>query len=111
MRCHCALATGMWLAMAQETKDYNLLFLLFVPGLWLSTVYGGFHYVVDSFFGVFAGALAALLAHLLVSSWQKVMAVPTGVDSVRGIDSDGFSLTHAPLAEQGEPTLHDVNML
>jgi hypothetical protein len=47
---------------------YNWVFMTFVPGLWISTIYGGFHYAIDSIIGVGIGTLAALLCHYMVSS-------------------------------------------
>lgn len=66
---HCALATGIWLAMVWETGHYNMLFLLSVPGLWLSTIYGAFHYVVDSLIGILVGIVSAALGRMLVHLW------------------------------------------
>jgi membrane-associated phospholipid phosphatase len=48
---------------------YNWIFLAYVPGLWLSTIYGGFHYAIDSILGVGIGTFAALFCHYMVPPW------------------------------------------
>lgn len=52
--------------MLESGGHYNWLFLAYVPGLWVSTIYGGFHYAIDSILGVGIGTFAALFCHYMV---------------------------------------------
>lgn len=67
---HCATGAAIWFSFVLESGGhYNWVFMTFVPGLWISTIYGGFHYAIDSIIGVGIGTLAALLCHYMVPRW------------------------------------------
>ena len=61
--------------MLESGGHYNWVFMTFVPGLWISTIYGGFHYAIDSIIGVGIGTLAALLCHYMVSSLSLFLSL------------------------------------
>ncbi|HSQ36024.1 MAG TPA: phosphatase PAP2 family protein [Candidatus Binatia bacterium] len=74
---HCAIATVMWL-MAYRYR--RLAFWLLAPVilcLYISTIYGRYHYVTDSLLGIAAGLLVIGVAPLLLRGWNR-LARPCG---------------------------------
>jgi membrane-associated phospholipid phosphatase len=70
---HCAIGTVMWV-MAYRYR--RLQFWLWAPViicLYLSTVYGRYHYVTDSVIGIVTGILVILLAPFLVRGWNRLV--------------------------------------
>lgn len=59
---HTAVAVCVWLAAWQLYRPVFWALVLVVPGLALGTVYGGFHYAVDTVAGIIVGVAAALVA-------------------------------------------------
>lgn len=58
---HCAVATMMWYMSLKYTKRGFLVLAPVILSLYVSTVYGRFHYVADAVIGI-AAALAVILA-------------------------------------------------
>jgi membrane-associated phospholipid phosphatase len=70
---HCAIGTVMW-AMAYRYR--RLAFWLLAPViicLFISTVYGRYHYVSDSVLGIVTGLLVIGLAPFLVRGWNRLV--------------------------------------
>lgn len=55
---HVAISTGIWLVCRRRDRRLAALLFFFVPGLYVATVYGRFHYALD----VVAGWAVALVA-------------------------------------------------
>eukprot|EP00238_Polyblepharides_amylifera_P000186 CAMPEP_0196574020 /NCGR_PEP_ID=MMETSP1081-20130531/3814_1 /TAXON_ID=36882 /ORGANISM="Pyramimonas amylifera, Strain CCMP720" /LENGTH=407 /DNA_ID=CAMNT_0041891909 /DNA_START=179 /DNA_END=1402 /DNA_ORIENTATION=- len=66
---HCGVSTATWIAVALTSGDYKIPFLLVTPGLWLATIYGGFHYCIDSICGILIGAVLAIAALYITPLW------------------------------------------
>jgi membrane-associated phospholipid phosphatase len=59
---HTAVAVAIWLSALRLSRPLFLALTLVVPALALGTVYGGFHYAIDTVVGVFWGVACALAA-------------------------------------------------
>ncbi len=67
---HCAVATVMWL-MAWRYARREFYFLApVILSLYISTVYGWFHYVSDSIIGILTGLLVLAVGPALVRGWD-----------------------------------------
>jgi membrane-associated phospholipid phosphatase len=62
---HVAIAVAVWVAALRLDRRVFWGLALVVPGLALGTVYGGFHYLVDTLAGVAVGVASALLGRKL----------------------------------------------
>lgn len=58
---HTAIAVAVWVAALRLERRVFWALALVVPALAVGTVYGGFHYAVDTFAGVLVGLASALL--------------------------------------------------
>lgn len=58
---HTAVAVAVWLSSWRLARPLFWILALVVPGLAVGTVYGGFHYAVDTLVGAAIGSAAALL--------------------------------------------------
>ncbi len=75
---HCAIGTVFW-TMAYRYR--RLLFWLLAPViicLYISTVYGRYHYVSDSVVGIVTGLLVIASAPLLVRGWNRLLGRSAG---------------------------------
>ena len=69
---HTAVAFAVWLSAWRLARPLFWILALVVPGLAAGTVYGGFHYAVDTLAGAAIGSAAAFLApgaHGAIASW------------------------------------------
>ena len=57
---HTAVAVAVWISAMRLSRPVALLLTLIVPALALGTIYGGFHYVVDTIAGVLWGVACGL---------------------------------------------------
>eukprot|EP01134_Creolimax_fragrantissima_P001510 CFRG1510T1 len=60
---HCAITTAAWVSMIMYLPRVGLAYILVCPGLWVATVWCGFHYGIDSIVGIAVGALCTALAN------------------------------------------------
>jgi membrane-associated phospholipid phosphatase len=67
---HCAVATVMWFMARKYTKRGFLWLTPVILSLYVSTVYGRFHYVTDAVAGVVAAGLCLLAARALARGWE-----------------------------------------
>lgn len=67
---HAAAATVMWLMAWKHHRPTFWLLSPVILSLYVSTVYGRFHYVTDAALGIATGILAAVLAPPLLRSWE-----------------------------------------
>jgi membrane-associated phospholipid phosphatase len=75
---HCAVATVMWFMARKYTKRGFLWLAPIILSLYVSTVYGRFHYVSDSIAGVAAAGLCLLAARAIGKAWDGRRAVRPG---------------------------------
>ncbi len=75
---HCAVATVMWFMSLKYTRWGFWLLAPIMLSLYVSTVYGRFHYLSDSVIGVAAAALVLLVAPSLSGAWNRWAAKGTG---------------------------------
>ncbi len=69
---HTAVAFAVWLSAWRLARPLFWVLALVVPGLAVGTVYGGFHYAVDTLAGAAIGCAAAFLApgaHEAIAAW------------------------------------------
>ncbi|MBN2399933.1 MAG: phosphatase PAP2 family protein [Candidatus Aminicenantes bacterium] len=69
---HCAIATVMWLMAYRYRRLFFWLLTPVILGLYISTVYGRYHYVSDSVIGIATGLLVIGLAPFLVRGWNRL---------------------------------------
>lgn len=67
---HCANATVMWIMAYRYVRPVFWVLLPIVPSLYVSTVYGRYHYATDAAAGVAAAFLAVALAPALMKRWD-----------------------------------------
>ena len=67
---HCAVATVMWLTSLKYTRHGFLWLAPVILSLYVSTVYGRFHYVSDMAAGIAAGLVVILVAPALERAWN-----------------------------------------
>ncbi len=67
---HCAVATVMWFMSRKYTRHGFLWLAPIILSLYVSTVYGRFHYASDMIIGIAAGALVVLIAPAIGRAWD-----------------------------------------
>jgi membrane-associated phospholipid phosphatase len=67
---HCGAATIMWWCALRFSRPTFYALAPIVLSLYVSTVYGRFHYASDVLVGVAAAFLAMLLGNVLISAWN-----------------------------------------
>jgi membrane-associated phospholipid phosphatase len=75
---HCAVATVMWFMARKYTKRGFLWLAPVILSLYVSTVYGRFHYVSDAVAGIAAAGLCLLAAPAIRRAWDGRAAVRPG---------------------------------
>jgi len=70
---HCAIATVMWLMAYRYRRAAFWILAPVILCLYVSTVYGRYHYVTDSLTGIAAGFLVLGLAPLLLRGWNFLL--------------------------------------
>jgi hypothetical protein len=68
---HCAVATVMWFMARKYTKRGFLVLAPIMLSLYVSTVYGRFHYVSDAVIGIAAALLVILAAPAIEKAWES----------------------------------------
>jgi len=74
---HCAVATVMWFMSLKYTRRGFWLLAPVILSLYVSTVYGRFHYVSDSVIGIAVAVLVLLVAPSLARAWNRSAAKRT----------------------------------
>jgi membrane-associated phospholipid phosphatase len=69
---HCANATVMWIMTYRYLRPAFWMLIPIILSLYLSTVYGRYHYVTDAAAGVATGFLAVALAPALMKAWDGI---------------------------------------
>jgi len=67
---HCAVATVMWFTSLKYTRRGFLWLAPIMISLYISTVYGRFHYVSDMVLGIAAGIAVILIAPSIEKAWN-----------------------------------------
>ena len=67
---HCAVATVMWFMSRKYTRRGFLWLAPIMISLYISTVYGRFHYASDMIIGIAAGLLVVLVAPAIARAWD-----------------------------------------
>ncbi len=75
---HCAVATVMWFMSLKYTRRGFLWLAPIMISLYISTVYGRFHYVSDMVIGIAAGIAAILIGPLIEKAWNGPAAPAPG---------------------------------
>jgi membrane-associated phospholipid phosphatase len=75
---HAAAATVMWVMAWKYHRPTFWLLSPVILSLYVSTVYGRYHYLTDTIVGVATGGLAALLAPPLLRAWAAYRSRPSG---------------------------------
>ena len=75
---HCAVATVMWFMSRKYTRHGALWLAPVMLSLYVSTVYGRFHYLLDMVIGIAAGILVILVAPLIERAWEDRPALALG---------------------------------
>jgi membrane-associated phospholipid phosphatase len=75
---HCAVATVMWFMSLKYTRRGFWLLAPVILSLYVSTVYGRFHYLSDSVIGIAAAGLVLLAAPIIARVWDRGTAKTTG---------------------------------
>ena len=68
---HCAVATVMWFMSLKYTRWGFWLLAPVILSLYVSTVYGRFHYLSDSVIGIAAAVLVLLAAPAITGAWGR----------------------------------------
>jgi membrane-associated phospholipid phosphatase len=68
---HCAVATVMWFMSLKYTRRGFALLAPVILSLYVSTVYGRFHYLSDSVIGIAAAVLVLLAAPAITGAWGR----------------------------------------
>jgi len=76
---HCAVATVMWFMALKYTRRGFLWLAPIILSLYVSTVYGRFHYVSDAVAGIAAAGLCLLAAPAIGRAWEGRRAARPGV--------------------------------
>lgn len=69
---HCAVATVMWFMSLKYTRRGFWLLAPVILSLYVSTVYGRFHYLSDSVIGIAAAVLVLLAAPAITGAWSRL---------------------------------------
>lgn len=75
---HTAIAVAVWVAALRLDRRVFWALTLVVPGLAVGTVYGGFHYAVDTLAGILFGVASALLGRKLHEAIARRLPRPGG---------------------------------
>jgi membrane-associated phospholipid phosphatase len=75
---HSAVATVMWFMSRKYTRWGFVLLAPVMISLYISTVYGRFHYVSDMVIGIAAALLTILAAPTIERAWERRLAVRPG---------------------------------
>jgi membrane-associated phospholipid phosphatase len=75
---HCAVATVMWFMSRKYTRRGFLWLAPIMLSLYVSTVYGRFHYLTDMVIGIAAGIAVILVAPALERAWSGPGAAGLG---------------------------------
>ena len=75
---HCAVATVMWFMSRKYTRRGFFLLAPVMISLYISTVYGRFHYISDMVIGIAAALLVLLAAPALERAWDRRRTGPPG---------------------------------
>jgi asparagine N-glycosylation enzyme membrane subunit Stt3 len=76
---HCAVATVMWFMARKYTKRGFVILAPVILSLYVSTVYGRFHYVSDMIIGIAAALIIILAAPAIERAWNRgAAALPGG---------------------------------
>lgn len=70
---HCAVATVMWFMSKKYTRWGFWLLAPVILSLYISTVYGRFHYISDSVIGIAAAVAVLLVAPAIERTWHRRM--------------------------------------
>eukprot|EP00004_Rigifila_ramosa_P009794 TRINITY_DN2148_c0_g1_i1.p1 TRINITY_DN2148_c0_g1~~TRINITY_DN2148_c0_g1_i1.p1 ORF type:complete len:338 (-),score=59.43 TRINITY_DN2148_c0_g1_i1:63-1076(-) len=65
---HCGIAVAAWLLAMRHHRPLALAYFFCVPGLVVSTVYGGFHYATDAVAGMCMAVFCVTFGHSLITS-------------------------------------------
>jgi membrane-associated phospholipid phosphatase len=68
---HCSVGTVIWLMSYRYVRRWFYIFAPVILSLYVSTVYGRYHYVVDSAAGLALGLLAVLFGPAMVRAWNR----------------------------------------
>jgi membrane-associated phospholipid phosphatase len=69
---HCAAATIMWWMAYRYARPAFYVLAPIILTLYVSTVYGRFHYLFDVFVGIAAALLVMVLGRTLIKAWNRV---------------------------------------
>lgn len=86
---HTAVAVAVWLSAWRLSRPAFVVLTAIVPALALGTVYGGFHYALDTLGGVALGGAVALFAPRLHAGIAASLARRKGRESVPSFASQG----------------------
>jgi membrane-associated phospholipid phosphatase len=75
---HCAVATVMWLTSLKYTRRGFFWLAPIILSLYVSTVYGRFHYMSDSAAGIAVGLIVILIAPSIERAWNGSSAKEPG---------------------------------
>lgn len=76
---HCGAATIMWWSAWRFSRRTFYVLAPIVLSLYVSTVYGRFHYASDVFAGIGVAFLAMALGNLLIKTWNRDTVKTSGV--------------------------------
>ncbi|HUU37603.1 MAG TPA: phosphatase PAP2 family protein [Candidatus Desulfaltia sp.] len=68
---HCAAATIMWWTAYRYVRPAFYILAPVILSLYVSTVYGRFHYLFDVFVGIAAALVAMALGRVLIKAWNR----------------------------------------
>jgi membrane-associated phospholipid phosphatase len=68
---HCAAATIMWWTAYRYSRPAFFVLAPVILSLYVSTVYGRFHYVFDVLVGIAAAFLTMALGPILIKAWNR----------------------------------------
>jgi membrane-associated phospholipid phosphatase len=68
---HCAAATIMWWTAYRYARPAFYILAPVILSLYVSTVYGRFHYLFDVFVGIAAALVAIALGKILIRAWNR----------------------------------------
>jgi membrane-associated phospholipid phosphatase len=68
---HCAAATIMWWMAYRYARPAFFVLAPVILSLYVSTVYGRFHYLFDVFAGIAAALLTMALGRILIKAWNR----------------------------------------
>lgn len=69
---HCAAASIMWWMAYRYSRVTFYVLTPVILSLYISTVYGRFHYLIDVLAGITMALFAAVLGHVLIKRWNRI---------------------------------------